>query len=59
VSGQQKMLTPPRHLILHSHFLGSVLPCTWFCICFLDFHYVLHIVNFAILYSSDDNNNWS
>jgi hypothetical protein len=27
-----------------------MLPCTRFCICFLDFDYVLHIVNFAILY---------
>jgi hypothetical protein len=35
-------------------FQKSVLPCTQFCICFLDFDYVLHIVtcNFAILYLS-------
>jgi hypothetical protein len=29
---------------------GSVLHCTWFCICLLDYDYVWHIVNFAILH---------
>jgi hypothetical protein len=28
----------------------SVLPCTRFCNCFFDYGYVLHIVNFDILY---------
>jgi hypothetical protein len=31
---------------------GSVLPCTRFCICFLDFDYVLRIVNVFIFYLS-------
>jgi hypothetical protein len=28
----------------------SVLPYTWFCNCLLDYGYILHIINFAILY---------
>jgi hypothetical protein len=51
VTGQQRMLTPPWHLILRSHLLGSALRNTWFCICFLDYDYVWHIVNFSILYT--------
>jgi hypothetical protein len=29
---------------------GSMLPYTRFCICFLDYDYVWHIINFSILY---------
>jgi hypothetical protein len=43
VTGRQVMLTPPRHLILPSHY-------TRFCNCLLDYGYVLHIVTFAVLY---------
>jgi hypothetical protein len=50
VTGQQRMLTPPRHLILPSHLSESVLLYTRFCNCLLDYDYVLHIVNFATLY---------
>jgi hypothetical protein len=44
VAGQQRMLTPPWHLILPSYLSGSVLPHTWFGICLLDYDYVWHIV---------------
>jgi hypothetical protein len=51
VTGQQGMLTPPLHLILPSHLpkvrvaLHSILQLPF------DYDYVLHIVNFAILYT--------
>jgi hypothetical protein len=44
------MLTPLQHLILPSHLSGSVLPYTRFFSCLLDYDYVWHLVNFAILY---------
>jgi hypothetical protein len=50
VTGQQMMLTPPRHLILPLHLSEVVLLYTRFCNCLLDYDWVLHIVNFAILY---------
>jgi hypothetical protein len=48
VTGQQRMLTPPRHLFICR---GSVLSYIRFSNCLLDYDYELHIVNFAILYS--------
>jgi hypothetical protein len=55
-TGQQRMFTPPWHLILHvpSHCWGSVLLCTPFCIRFLDYNYVWHIVDLAVLYRKHD-----
>jgi hypothetical protein len=47
---QQMMLIPPRHLILPSHLLGVRVALHSFCKCLLDYDYVLHIVNFVILY---------
>jgi hypothetical protein len=48
VTGQQRMLTPPRHLILPPHL--SEARVALHSNCFLDYDYVLHIVNFAISY---------
>ena len=50
VTGQQRMLTHPWHLILPSHLseVHVALYSIWNCL--LDYDYVLHIVNFAILY---------
>jgi hypothetical protein len=45
VTGQQRMLTPPRHLILPSQLSGArVAPAgyTRFCICLLDYDYLTH-----------------
>jgi hypothetical protein len=47
VTGQQRMLTPPWHLILRIC-RRSVLPYTRFCICFLDYDYVLQSGNFCM-----------
>jgi hypothetical protein len=50
VTGQQMMVTPPRHMILPLHL--SVVRVALHSILYylLDYGYVLHIVNFAILY---------
>jgi hypothetical protein len=34
---------------------GSVLPCTWFCICFLDYDYVWYIVNLTTIWKSESH----
>jgi hypothetical protein len=38
-------------LVFSMYIIRSVLPYARFCNCLLDYDYVLHIVNFAILYS--------
>jgi hypothetical protein len=43
MTAQQRMLTPLTHLHLPLQFSGVR-------VCFLDFDYALHIVNFAIVY---------
>jgi hypothetical protein len=53
-TGQQRIRTLPRHLILHCTFAfvgGPCCPTLNFVYCLLDYDCVLHIVNFAILYS--------
>jgi hypothetical protein len=50
VAGQQRMLTPPWHLVLHSHLSEVRVALHSICIFPLDFDYILHIVIFAILY---------
>jgi hypothetical protein len=52
VTGQQGMLTPPWHLILPLHLSEVRVALLSICICPLDYDYVLHIVNFAVLYPS-------
>jgi hypothetical protein len=49
VTGQQRMLPSPQHLIQLSHLSVVRVAYIRFCNCFLDYDYVLHIVNFAIL----------
>jgi hypothetical protein len=49
VTGQQRMLTPSRHLILPSH-LSKVRVALHSILKYFDYDYVLHIVNFTILY---------
>jgi hypothetical protein len=56
VTGQQRMLTPPWHLILPSHLSEVRVALHSICICPLDYDYILHIVNFAILYCKTTSN---
>jgi hypothetical protein len=50
VTGQQRMLTPSRHLILPSHFRRSVLPYTRFCNWIMIAFYTLLTSLFFILW---------
>ena len=55
MTGQQRILTS-RHLILPLHFfLWSVLPCTRFCICFLEFDYVCMLTKHVGTHHSTQN----
>jgi hypothetical protein len=49
VTGQQRMLTSPRHLILPLHLSGVRVAVHSICICLLNYDYVLRIVILAIL----------
>jgi hypothetical protein len=50
VTGQQRMFTPPWNLIPPSYLSEVRIALHAICICPLDYDYILHIVNFAILY---------
>jgi hypothetical protein len=43
VTGQERMLSPPKHLILSSHLLEDCVALHSICNCLLDYDYVLQM----------------